>query len=116
MAGNIQTLLARIVGAVLTVVGLVGFFSGDALLMFGLNPLHNVVHLVSGVVGLWAGFTGGCAVHYNKWFGVIYILVAVLGFVVPDLMVSLLNINAADNLLHLLLGVVLAGVGFGAKS
>lgn len=34
----------------LILVGIAGFFAGDVLLVFGINPLHNVVHLALGVV------------------------------------------------------------------
>lgn len=114
---NVQKTLAQVVGVVLTVVGLLGFFMGSPLFGFTLNPLHNVVHLLTGLIGLYAGFSKGgeYSMAYNKWLGVVYLLVAVLGFVVPTLMVSMLNGNSADNFLHLLLGLVLAGVGFGAK-
>ena len=118
MAANVQKTLAQVVGVVLTLVGLLGFFMGDNLFGFAVNAPHNVVHLLSGLIGLWAGFSKGgeYAQAYNKWLCVVYILVAVLGFVAADFMASLLAINTADNFLHLVLGLVLAGVGFGAKS
>jgi hypothetical protein len=47
---------------------------------------------------------------------VVYLLVAVLGFLVVDetgkgMILNLVAINKADNLLHLVLGVVLIGAG-----
>lgn len=118
MAKEMQQLLTQVVGVVLTLVGLVGFLTGETLLVFGINPLHNIVHLVTGALGLVAGFCASATypVQYNRWLGIIYLIVAVLGFVAPTLMASLLHVNAADNILHLALGAVLAGVGFGAKS
>lgn len=110
-----QKLLAQIVGVVLTLVGVAGFFMGDSLLGFGINTLHNVVHLVTGLLGLWVGFFSSeddYAVNYNKWLGLVYVLVGVVGFFG---VLSFLNVNAADNYLHLVLGVVLAGVGFFVK-
>jgi hypothetical protein len=118
MVRDLQQLLAQVVGAVLTLVGVAGFLTGGTLLIFGINPLHNVVHLVSGVLGLAAGFYAGglWARSYNQGLGVVYLLVTVLGFVAPALAASLLAINSADNFLHLVLGIVLAGVGFGVSS
>jgi len=115
MVNETQKLLAQTVGVVLTLVGVAGFFVTDTLLIFGINPLHNVVHLASGVLGLVAGFyaAGKFSVDFNKWFGVVYLLVALLGFVGVGFVVNLLNINMADNWLHLALGLGLAGVGFG---
>lgn len=113
-----QQLLAQVVGAVLTLVGAAGFLTGGTLLIFGINTLHNLVHLLSGVLGLAAGFYAGgqWARYYNQGFGVVYLLVTVLGFAAPALAASLLAINPADNFLHLALGIVLAGVGFGVPS
>lgn len=117
MNGNMQKMLAQVVGVVLTLVGIVGFFTGGVVLIFSVNALHNVVHLVSGLAGLYAGFMDGGkrAMMYNQLFGVIYLVVAVLGFLVPSLLKNLLAMNAADNVLHLVLGIVLAGVGFGMR-
>ena len=106
-----QTLVARVIGAVLTVVGLVGFFSGSILLGFGINALHNIVHLVSGLLGLWASYSGWSR-SYNQIFGIVYLVVTVLGFIASGFMNSLLNANMADHFLHLVLGVVLGYVGF----
>lgn len=44
--------------------------------------------------------------------GVVYLLVAILGFVLPDLMNQLLVINMADNLLHLGTAVLVLYIGF----
>lgn len=44
---------------------------------------------------------------------VVYGLLFVLGLVLFGLMQDLLNVNTADNLLHLGLGLVFAAVGFG---
>ncbi|MBI4145852.1 DUF4383 domain-containing protein [Candidatus Woesearchaeota archaeon] len=110
---DVQENLARLVGLLLTLTGVVGFLMADYLLVFGVNALHNVIHLVTGLLGIWAGFISGVhARDYNKWLGLVYVVVGVIGFVLPSLMAELLNINLADNLLHLVLGGVMAYVGF----
>src|SRR3990172_671699 len=87
MTRDPQQLLAQVVGAVLTLVGAAGFLTGGTLLIFGINTLHNLVHLLSGVLGLAAGFYAGgqWARYYNQGFGVVYLLVTVLGFAAPAL-------------------------------
>jgi hypothetical protein len=51
--------------------------------IFHVNAAHNVVHLLTGVVAPLAGMAGvGAAKTFFKIFGVVYGLVAVLGFVV----------------------------------
>lgn len=112
-----QKTLATVLGAVLTIVGVAGLFVQDSLLGFGVNLLHNLVHIVSGLLGLLAGLTadGAYAKWYNVAFGVVYLLVALLGLLGVSAVVNLLMLNGADNWLHLLIAVVALGVGFGAS-
>ena len=73
------------------------------------RPLHNVVHLVIGAAGLllWASRNG--ARLYGWLLGVGYGATAVYGFlVVNNPETNILNINGADNVLH----VVSALAGF----
>ncbi|HYD03128.1 MAG TPA: DUF4383 domain-containing protein [Alphaproteobacteria bacterium] len=108
---NIQKTYAQIVGAVLALIGIAGFFVGEGLLMgFGVNILHSIIHLLSGI--LLIAFAGRVA---NLTFGWVYAAVFVLGLVAPGLMASLIHLNPADNYLHLALAVISLGVGYGAK-
>ena|SRR5215212_9417779 len=121
-------LYCGIVGAVLTIAGIIGFFYnahfgsgsdvfGDdmSVKVFGIlavNGWHNVVHLATGVLGLLA--VGYFARQYALALGVVYIAVAVWGFIIGsgESILSIVPINTADNVLHLALGVlgVLAGL------
>jgi hypothetical protein len=118
---------ALTLGAVLVVVGLVGFLVepsfavGDSaqrgtLILFDINGWHNVVHLLSGVVGLAMAGTAARARLYSIGYGIVYVLVTILGFAVGDggLLLSLIPINTADNVLHL--AVALTGIGVGLAS
>ena len=97
---------AIVFGAVYVLVGILGFILPSPLLgLFGVNVLHNIVHLAVG--GLWLGAAFGGILgadssrKASQIIGVVYLLVAILGFVLPDLMNQLLVINTADNFLHL---------------
>ena len=107
---------AKILGVVLLIVGVAGFYTGGTLLMFEVNGLHNIVHILSGALLVWAGFgsNGKNAKSYNKIFGVIYLLVAILGFASISSIVDLLALNPADNWLHLVIGVVTTAIGLWA--
>ena len=79
------------------------------LLWFGINPLHNLVHVVVGLLGILLGAGRRSA----RLFGLILLLgygAAVLyGLLALDGRVpDYLNVNAADNWLHL--GGALAGL------
>ena len=121
-------LYAMVVGAVLVAAGIIGFFynghfgSGDnvfgndtsvkVLGILAVNGWHNIVHLATGALGLLA--VGYAARTYALGLGAVYIVVAVWGFIIGsgDSILSIVPVNTADNVLHLLLGVVgiLAGL------
>ena len=95
-----------IVGAVFLIVALLGFFSGDDMVLgiFHVNTLHNIVHLLSGAVLLAMGFLAESAARATLWvFAAIYGIIMVLGFAGVEPIIDLLAINPADNWLHLLL-------------
>jgi len=76
---------AKIVGIVLLIVGVLGFLIGEETEFLGLlqfEPLHNVVHLLTGLIGAWIGYKGSdqAAKQYAWIFGVIYTLLAIAGF------------------------------------
>lgn len=108
-------------GAVLLVIGILGFVMTDDMGMllgtFEVNGLHNVVHLFSGALALWAAMKGDAAMKmFGKIFGIVYLLVAVIGFAMDGDIFGLMRTNMADNVLHLVLGLVFVYFGFMAKS
>jgi hypothetical protein len=111
---NINKTFATVLGAVLLLVGILGFFQQPEVLgIFGVNNLHNWVHVLSGALGLVAGLTmaGKYARSFNIGFGAVYALVAVLGLL-GILVPELLNADMADNWLHVAIAVASLGVGF----
>jgi hypothetical protein len=107
-------------GGVYLLIGILGFFvakkitGGDPdhkLLLFSVNHLHNVVHLAVGVAWLASARSLAAAKQASLAIGVGYLLLAGLGFVAQDFMRDLLNIEMADNFLHLVTGAL--GVYFG---
>jgi hypothetical protein len=116
--------LAMAFGAVYALVGLLGFaVSGDvdfagqdgaSLLGFDVNGLHNIVHLLIGVVLLAASRTHAVAKSVNLTIGAVYVLLAVLGPFINDTAADIIGLNGADHLLHLLSGVLLVGVAVAA--
>jgi hypothetical protein len=122
---SVNGVVALAFGAVFVVVGLAGFLvsgshppvgaDGGALLgLFQVNVLHNVVHLAIGVVMIVAGLRGdGAARAANRAVGVLYLVLFVAGLLIVGTSLNLVALNLNDNILHLVLGVALAGVGFG---
>ncbi len=121
-ANRPQVLVALLIGGVLTLVGVLGPLlagANDPLFgIFGRNYLHDAIHIVTGLAGLGAGVYAGSrsSGSYNRYFGLLYLLVFVVGVALLLFgleALNVININWADNWLHLGLGVVLAGVGYG---
>jgi hypothetical protein len=117
---NIAKMYAQVLGAVLTLVGILGFIpalapNGNLLGIFAIDPLHNVIHLLSGIVGLATGFAAGGA--YARWyagiFGAVYALVTIVGFVQGTTVLGLITVNTADNVLHTAIALASLGVFFG---
>ena len=113
---DVQKTYAMVIGAVLVLVGLIGFVNAPILGIFGVNAAQNVLHLVGGALGLWLA-TKGSGKSFNMWLGIIAVVVAVLGFlpVAKDLLTRIFNINMAITYLHAAIGVVSLGVAYGVK-
>ena len=116
-ASSPAKLYATVVGAVLTIAGIVGFFysasfgsPGEVDKVFGIldvNGWHNVVHVLTGILGLAFASSYSSARSYALSLGVVYIFVAVWGFIIGDgnSILSIIPVNTEDNILHLLIGI-----------
>jgi hypothetical protein len=102
------------VGIILIVLGVIGLLGSGELLGANVKGLHSIIHLVSGIILVYLGFTGTAVKTGAQVFGVVYLLVAVLGFVGQGNMVPVLGINtsALYNIVHLVVGALGLYVGF----
>jgi len=108
--------LAVLFGVVFLVVGIAGYVpawvtDGNLFGIFMVDSVHNIVHILSGAVALYASTRADYARLFFKVFGVIYAVVAVLGFVGGDHYL-MTHFNMADNILHLVIAVVALYLGF----
>ncbi|HUY75916.1 MAG TPA: DUF4383 domain-containing protein [Ktedonobacterales bacterium] len=120
---GLARMYATVLGAVLTLVGALGFIpalapNGNLLGIFAIDPVHNIVHLLSGIVGLAVAYVANGA--YSRWyagiFGAVYALVTIIGFIQGNTVLGLINVNLADNLLHTAIAVASLLVFFLASS
>ncbi len=116
---DVNKMAATVFGAVFVLVGILGFVMDPILGIFQTSLLHNLVHLISGVALLAGAFidNGRNSRMALLALGVVYALVTVLGFLLPDLVNTLLGgtdtnraVDQADNFLHLLLAAALIAV------
>ncbi len=121
--------MAGLVGAVFLLVGILGFIPGitsnygtmeffghnseaKLLGLFQVSILHNIVHLLFGVAGLAMAKNTKSATTYLIGGGVIYLVLTVYGFLVPEnSAANFVPVNTADDLLHLVLGIGMIALG-----
>jgi uncharacterized protein DUF4383 len=119
MGATLAKIYVVLSAAILVVVGIAGFFRHQ---MFNLTfpPAHNIFHLGSGVIGLWAGLRKSAegVRRFGLIFGVIYTLLAIAGFAgLRDPGPIQLDLNLHFNVIHLGVGLLSLAAGLlGAKS
>ncbi len=103
---------AQILGVVLILIGIVGLVLGDQVWLGILNVdiVEDIVHLITGGLLAYVGFGRtdlATARNVVLALGVVYLLVGILGFLVP-MMFGLIphGYTVFDDLLHLALGVL----------
>ncbi len=106
-------------GIVFILVGLLGWIPNPVVGMgaiFDTNHVHDLVHLLIGIAFIVVALVAQpMATLAFKVIGGIYLLIALLGFVmVPTggALLGLVQTNMADHWLHVVLGVVIVGIGF----
>jgi hypothetical protein len=115
---------AILFGLVFLLIGILGFVpavtpsNGMLLGIFHVNTAHNIVHLASGIVFLLCGMAGaGPSQTFFRIFGIVYALVALLGFFYGDnALLGIVANNTADTWLHVVLAVVMLFLGFGVST
>jgi Domain of unknown function (DUF4383) len=121
-------LYCTLVGAVLVIAGILGFFwessfatgdeikSDEVIGILAVNGWHNLVHLAIGLLLLAAA--GSAARTAALGVGLLYLVLAIWGFLEVEngvgVLIDLVPINNEDNWLHLILG--LTGLAAGAAT
>ena len=120
---------ALAVGVVFLLVGVLGFIPGvtqnfsemefashesGALLLgiFQVSILHNIVHLLFGVAGILLARSFSGARNYLIIGGAVYLVLFVYGLLVgQESTANFVPVNMADDILHLVLGIAMIGLG-----
>lgn len=121
---------ALVFGVVFLLVGIAGFVPGLTMDMgtmsmaghgsmamlvglFQVSVLHNIVHLLFGVVGLLAARSARGARSYLLYGGIIYFVLFVYGLFTAGMAdpANFVPLNSADNVLHLVLAVAMVVLG-----
>lgn len=118
--------IAMIWGAIFVLIGILGFIPGVTTFMpdeehgmlfglFAVDTLHNFIHIATGIAAIACGMASEAASRtYFKVFGIIYGIVALLGFVYGRMpLMGMMANNVADALLHTVIAVAALALGFG---
>jgi hypothetical protein len=110
--------VAKIMGLVLLLVGVLGFTHVLDSLGAHLSPAHNLVHIVTGVISLYFGFAGSFsgAKTFCLIFGLVYLLLGVLGLVMGELHIGPLMLGKVDHGIHLIVGAIFLAGGLFTKN
>ena len=108
--------VAKIMGVVLLLVGVLGFTHVLDFLGAHIGPghvAHNLVHLVSGAIAIYLGFSGSlsAAKTFCIIFGLVYLLLGILGLGMGNLNIGPLMLGRVDHGLHLIIGAIFLGGG-----
>ncbi|MFN2561950.1 MAG: DUF4383 domain-containing protein [Jatrophihabitans sp.] len=122
-------LAATVVAATFVLVGILGFVPGitthygdmtgaghnsmaKLLGIFNVSVLHNVVHLLFGIVGLALARTAAGAKNFLIGGGVIYLVLWIYGLLIDkNSNANFVPVNTADNWLHFVLGAAMVALG-----
>lgn len=112
---SVQKTYAIVVGLVLLLLGIWGFFQYPVLGIFGVNTYQNILHIVVGVLGLWIGMKNPKG--FNLWLGWIALAAGILGFIpgADALLDQIFAINSQISWLHIAVGIVSLLVGYAVK-
>jgi hypothetical protein len=100
---NLARTYAIVFGVVYTLVGLIGFtvsttLATATLIVFPVNVVHNIVHLLIGLIGIGAFFSGR-AVPYCRGMAVLFAILTVAGFL-PQPLLGIVPLGGFDIPLH----------------
>jgi hypothetical protein len=112
---NLSRIYAIAFGVVYTLVGILGLFVAPTLdvhnlIIFPVNVLHNVVHLLVGILGI-AAFMTNRTVEYARGVGIVFVVLTIAGFL-PQPLLGLVPLGGADIALHALTALLGLVAGF----
>ena len=109
--------VCKLLGVILLLVGVLGFTHVLDPLGAHLSPAHNLVHIISGVLALYFGLAGslGGAKGFCTIFGLVYLLLGLVGLAKGDLMIGPLMLGKVDHGIHLIVGALFLAGGLLTK-
>jgi len=113
-----QRFLLLVLGFGFIGLGGFGFVSDPIFGMLDVDPLHNIVHILSGLLALAAVMLGnGTMRMFARIGGAVYLAIALAGFFMPmQHIFGLFIANTPDHWLHLGIAALLFWIGFSGRN
>lgn len=100
-----------VVGIIFLILGIMGFFIDELWGIIHFDLLHNIIHLAVGVIGIGVSAKAAASKLFAKILGIVYVALAIFGFIVPELIGDMI-LETAENVLHLVVGAIALFVGY----
>lgn len=97
-------LFAQVIGVLFLAMGVLGFVV-PSIGMIEFDTTHNLIHVLFGLAGLYAGYGDTSLVRdYVRVVGIGFLLFGLLGFMAKE--VGPIRLEPVENLMHLLIGTL----------
>ncbi len=113
-----QRFLLLVLGFGFIGLGVFGFVNDPIFGMLDVDPLHNIIHILSGLLALAAVMLGnGMMRVFARIGGAVYLAIALAGFFMPmQHIFGLFIANTPDHWLHLGIAGLLFWIGFSGRN
>ena len=117
---------ALVIGVIFILVGILGFVDNPVIgtsenAIFHADKVHNMVHIISGALFVLIAMAAPAyAGTFLIIFGIVYLAIGVIGLMNMGnegmgVVLGFLHVNAADNYLHIVLGIVILLAGLATR-
>jgi uncharacterized membrane protein HdeD (DUF308 family) len=104
-------IISYIIGIIVTLAGIVGFFSESILGMLDTSTIQNIVYIVLGLLLLMAVKKGKALL--TKIIGIIFAVLGILGLIMSsENVLAIVQNTNTGNYFHLVIGVILIIIAF----
>ncbi len=106
---------AIVFGIIFVIAGILGFFMNPVIGFITADALSSIIHIVAGII-LLAVASKPSAAGMLKTIGIIYVIFAILGFIQGStVLFGAFATSMATNWFYLVVGIIIAALGFSAK-
>lgn len=104
-------IISYIIGIIVTLAGIVGFFNESILNVINTNAIQNIIYVALGLLLLMA--IKKRKAMLTKIIGIVFAVLGILGLVISgDKVIGLVESTSAGNWFHLIIGILILLIAF----